>query len=205
MAFFESIALSTVGKFSDFKLMLKSMPEGSHSFDYHLDKLFFANMESPDIRDANLDVKLTVVYRSNVYDLTFDITGTITLLCDRCLDELLWDVKTGYHIMVKYGEDYNDDSDELLVIPESDNYLNVAYMIYDTVALTIPPRHVHPQGKCNRAMSALLKKHRATSPDDEDADLENELIDEIDDIDNQPSTPVDPRWEGLKQLADDDL
>lgn len=179
------------------------MPEGRHEFDYHLDKLFFDNMESADIRDADLNVKLTVVYRSEVYDLTFDIEGVITLLCDRCLDELPFDVKTQYHVMVKYGEDYNDDADDLLVIPESDNYLNVAYMIYDTVALTVPPRHVHPVGMCNRAMSALLKKHRANSTD-EDADLENELIDEIDDIESRSQSPSDHRWDGLKQFTDDD-
>lgn len=182
--------------------MLKSMPEGSHEFGYHLDKQFFTNMESADIRDADLDVKLTVVYRGDVYDLTFDIAGTIVLLCDRCLDELPFEVNTQYHVMVKYGEDYNDDADDLLVIPESDNYLNVAYMIYDTVALMVPPRHVHPLGKCNRAMSAILKKHR-THSDDEDSELENELIDEIDDIDSQQAS-TDPRWDGLKQLSDDD-
>ena len=183
--------------------MLKSMPEGSHEFDYHLDKRFFTNMESADIRDADLNIKLNVAYRSEVYDLTFDIAGTITLLCDRCLDELPFEVSTQYHVMVKYGDDYNDDADDLLVIPESDNYLNVAYMIYDTVALTVPARHVHPLGKCNRAMSAILKKHRTRSGD-EDAELENELIDEIDDIDSHPQASTDPRWDGLKQLAEDD-
>ena len=67
-----------------------------------------------------------------------------------------------YHISVRYGDEYNDESDDLLVIPEADNYLNTAYMIYDTVVLSIPIKHVHPMGKCNRQMSAMLKKHRAT-------------------------------------------
>ncbi len=193
-----------MGKFTAFKLPLKSLDRGSHEFDYHIDKQFFTDMENGDVRDADLSVKLTVVYNGDVYDLNFAITGNVVLLCDRCLDDLDYPVDAGYHIMVKYGDSYNDESDTLLEIPDSDNYLNVAYMIYDTVVLAIPIKHVHPLGKCNRAMSAILKKHRAR-PDDVDADLENELIDEIDRIDSEDASDCepDPRWDALKGFSAD--
>lgn len=192
-----------MGKFTAYKLPLKSLAKGSHEFDYALGKQFFADMENTDIRNADVKVRLTVVYNGDVYDLSFVFTGEITVLCDRCLDDLVLPIDTTYHIMVKYGEDFNDDSDELLEIPDSDNYLNVAYMMYDTVALAIPIKHVHPLGKCNRAMSAILKKHcaRATG---EDADLENDLIDEMDQIGDdvgREAQPSDPRWEALRGLS----
>ena len=189
-----------LGKFSAYQIQLKSLAPGTHEFEYVLDKQFFANMESADIHDADLKVKLTAVYRGDVYDLTFKITGNVVLLCDRCLDTMDFPIDASYHIMVKYGDDYNDDSDELLEIPQSDAYINVAYMLYDTVALAIPIKHVHPMGKCNRQMSALLKKHRARATG-EDADLENELIDEIDDIEESGSTATDPRWDALRNLG----
>ena len=191
-----------MGKFTEYKLPLKSMPAGTHQFEYRLDKRFFENMESADIHDADLTVHLTVTYKADIYSLDFAIQGTITLICDRCLDDLIFPVDTTYHIAVKYGEDYSDDSDELLVIPESDNYLNVAYMIYDTVALTIPIKHVHPMGKCNRQMSAMLKKHRAHQSGDEDTELEDTLIDEMETMDsNEPEAATDPRWDQLKKLS----
>ena len=114
---------------------------------------------------------------------------------------------TSYHIFVKYGPDFNDDSDELLEIPEGDAYLNIAYMIYDTVALTIPIKHVHPLGKCNRAMSTLLKKHRAqgsAGEEDEDEEMMDEIMEEVDDtIDDASSDDnTDPRWDELKKLND---
>ncbi len=192
-----------MGKFSQFKLQLKSMPEGIDREEYHLDKTFFENMENTDVRGADLNVELTTNHHAGVYDLQFHITGEVTLLCDRCLDDLIQPIDASYHITVKYGKDYND-SDDLTEIPESDNYLNVAYMIYDTVMLAIPIKHVHPLGKCNRAMSALLKKHRARPADSEDAALENDLIDEIEAIDDATETPTDPRWDGLKGLVSDD-
>lgn len=193
-----------MGKFSAFKLPLKSLGTGTHNFEYHLDKQFFANMESSDVHDADLAVHLTVKYNGDFYDLDFHVSGEVVLICDRCLDDLHYPIDTTYHIIVKYGEDYNDDSDEILEIPESDNTLNVAYMLYDTVELAIPIKHVHPLGKCNRQMSALLKKHRATAGD-EDAELENELIDEIDTLpDSSDDAPTDPRWDALRKLSDND-
>ena len=181
--------------------MLKSMPKGVNTFDYHVGKQFFVNMENTEVRDADLEVAHTVNYNGVFYDLDFKVNGSVTLLCDRCLDDLVVPIEASYHIAVKYGESYDDSSDEMLVIPESDNSLNVAYMLFDTVMLAIPIKHVHPLGKCNRAMSALLKKHRSRQEDDEDAELEEELIGEMEQMDNsEPAT--DPRWDELKKLND---
>lgn len=153
-----------MGKFSQFKLPLKSMSPGVHEFDYRLGKQFFEDMESSDVRDADVHVHLTVTYANDVYALAFVCRGTVTVPCDRCLDDLTLEVDASYGIKVKYGDSYRDDSDELMEIPESDNDLNVAYMIFDTVSLAIPIKHVHPMGKCNRAMSSLLKSTGPPTP-----------------------------------------
>ncbi|MDE6174771.1 MAG: DUF177 domain-containing protein [Duncaniella sp.] len=171
-------------------------------------KQFFVNMESADIHDADLQVKLTVTHKHDIYDLAFNVAGTVTLICDRCLDDLIQPIEAKYEIAVKYGDDYSE-TDELLIIPESDNYLNVSYMIFDTASLAIPVKHVHPLGKCNRAMSALLRKHRATKIDDEDAELTDQLMDEMDSMDSAPDSPgeepqqTDSRWDALKKLSSD--
>ncbi|MDE6452619.1 MAG: DUF177 domain-containing protein [Muribaculaceae bacterium] len=190
-----------MGKFTAYKLPLKSLTKGSHTFDYHLDKQFFTDMENTDVRDAAVDVRLTVDYNGDVYALSFNVSGTVTLLCDRCLDDLVLPIDTRYDITVRYGDCYNDDSDTLLEIPDSDNFLNVAYMIYDTVVLAIPIKHAHPLGKCNRQMSALLKKHRAGADGYADEMLDG-LDDDTDDGGTTP--PADPRWDALRNLSTDE-
>ena len=187
-----------MGKFTTFNLPLKTLSAGTHEFNYKLDKQFFADMEYADVRDADLDVHLKVVYHNDIYSLNFVIKGSITMLCDRCLDDLVIAIDTTYDINVEYGDDYNDESDDLLIIPSSDNNLNVSYMLFDTVVLVIPIKHVHPMGKCNRQMSALLKKHRAGIVED-DADIDDAIYDSIDSIDD--SVPTDPRWAALKGLG----
>ena len=185
---------SSMGKFTAYKLPLKSLTQGVHTFDFQLGKQFFTDMENTDVREADIKVHVTVDYNGDVYALSFEIKGDVMLLCDRCLDDLILPIDTRYDITVKYGDDYNDDSDTMLEIPESSATLNVAYMIYDTVVLAIPIKHVHPMGKCNRQMSALLKKHRAGADADPDA------MDMLDGIDDEPAD-TDPRWDALRGLG----
>ena len=199
-----------VGKFTEFRLPLKTIPEGVQNFEYHLGKQFFVNMESEDIHDADLKVELKVTHKNDIYNLAFHITGTVTLICDRCLDDLVHPIDTTYDIAVKFGDDYSE-TDDMLIIPDSDNYLNVSYIIYDTASLAIPVKHVHPLGKCNRAMSALLRKHRASKQGDEDAELTDRLMDEMDSMEpdsdagaQNDSQATDPRWDALKGLKNDD-
>jgi len=155
-----------VGKFSQYKVQLASLGEGRYEQDFECGTEFFNNMENPDVIFSDVHVHLDLVKKNDAYDCTFHCKGMLQIPCDRCLDPMVHEVDTTYHITVKYGEDYKDDSDDLLIIPESDAYLNVAYMLYDTIVLTIPLRHVHPLGKCNRAMAAALHKYH-TAGDDE--------------------------------------
>lgn len=186
-----------MGKFTAFNVPLKSLTEGTHTFRYHLDKEFFVNMESTDIHDADVNVVLTVNVVRDLYVMDFKFSGTVTVLCDRCLDDLIFPIETSYDINVRYGDECKDESDTLLEIPRTDNDLNVSYMIYDSVSLAIPIKHVHPAGKCNRQMSALLHKHSATLADP----LEQELLDSVDEIDSDSGAATDPRWDVLKSLA----
>lgn len=169
-----------MGKYSQYKVQLATLPEGKFEQDFECNTEFFKNMENPDVVSADVKVHLNGERKNDRYDCTFVCKGTLSVPCDRCLDPIELDVDTSYHIVVEFGESYNDSGDDVLVIPYSDRYLNVAYMLYDTIALTIPLRHVHPQGKCNRAMAAALNKHRANIDDEEDEEIELDTTTDLD-------------------------
>ncbi len=164
-----------MGKFSQYKVQLASLPDGKFEQEFECGTEFFKNMENNEILSSDVHVHLDLEKKNEAYDCTFHCKGLLQIPCDRCLDPIDHEVDATYHVTVKYGDTYKDDSDDLLIIPESDTFLNVAYMLYDTIVLTIPLRHVHPLGKCNRAMAAALSKHRASADDDV-----NEAMDEVD-------------------------
>lgn len=159
-----------MGKFTPYKVQLASLRDGHYEQDFVIDTTFFKNMENTDVMSADVHVHMEMEKRNDVYDCTFRCRGTLEIPCDRCLEPLQHEVDTTYHIVVMYGDSYDDASDDTLVIPYSDASLNVAYLLYDTVLLTIPMRHVHPPGKCNKAMAAVLDRHGAGTADDEVAD-----------------------------------
>jgi len=49
-----------LGRFSAYKLPLKSMPIGTQDFEYVLDNEFFKNIEGEDVQKGKVKVKLTV-------------------------------------------------------------------------------------------------------------------------------------------------
>ena len=161
-----------MGKFTAFKVQLASLPDGHHEQDFEITTEFFKNMENTDIISSDVKVHLDLVKKNDTYDCRFHCKGMLQIPCDRCLDPLDHEVDTEYHVIVKYGENYDDGADNLLVIPYSNSYLNVAYILYDTILLTIPLRHVHPLGKCNRAMADALRKHRRSSDEEADEAME---------------------------------
>ena len=164
-----------MGKFTAYKVELASLKDGHYEQDFEIDSEFFKNMENTDVLSADVKVHLDLEKRNDVYDCTFRCNGMLQVPCDRCLDPLDHEVDTEYHVVVKYGDSYDDGADNLLVIPYSNSYLNVAYILYDTILLTIPLRHVHPLVKCNRAIADALRKHRRSS--DEEAE---EAMEEVD-------------------------
>ena len=98
-------------------------------------------------------------------------------------------------ISVKFGEDYDDSRENVLVIPSHWRELDLLPIMRDSVLLTIPIKHVHPEGECNELMMEKLGAHKADLDDDNradsDADNENEKTFTLGD---------DPRWEALKNF-----
>ena len=104
-------------------------------------------------------------------------------------------------LLVKFGHEYAEEGDNLIVIPEEEGEINVAWFMYEFVALAIPMKHVHAPGKCNKAMTSKLSKHMRTTPDDDMAEDTFAPEEEVE-LMNEEETQVDPRWDELKKILD---
>ena len=108
-------------------------------------------------------------------------------------------VSTSDKLKVKLGSSFAEEGD-IVVVPEEDGYINIAWFLYEFIALNIPMKHVHAPGKCNKGMVGKLSKHLRISADDEDDDdIAVELPEG--DISEGPQE-IDPRWNELKKILD---
>ncbi len=195
---------TTVAKFSLYNISLKNLSAGVHSYSYELDRKFFEDIDGDEVKKGNVKVELTVRKLSSSFEFNFDLKGMVQVPCDRCLDDMDQEIDSQNHLIVKLGKEYSEESDEIIVIPEDEGEINIAWFLYEFIALNIPIKHAHEPGKCNRTMSKKLQKHRAVSADDEDGDEMDDFDDDGDidfvEDDNSKTETTDPRWDALKGL-----
>ena len=149
---------------------------------------------------GKVNVELVVRKTSRAFELNFQTDGMVWVPCDRCLDDMEQPVSSTDKLLVKFGHEYAEEGENLIVIPEDEGIINVAWFMYEFVALAIPMKHVHAPGKCNKAMSSKLRKHLRTTPDEEEEDAfipEDDVLTE-----EETETPIDPRWNELKKILD---
>ncbi|MDH6306605.1 uncharacterized metal-binding protein YceD (DUF177 family) [Parabacteroides sp. PF5-5] len=193
-----------MGKFDTYKIDLKNLSPGVHQFEYLLENKFFLDIDGTEVQRGKVKVDLSVKRSSVMFEMNFQITGTVLVPCDRCLDDMELPIETQNRLVVKFGKEYAEESDEIVVIPEDEGAINLAWFIYEFIALTVPMKHVHPPGKCNKAMSSKLKKHTTKSTDDdEEFDSDDSSVDGIS-IDDDVADTTDPRWDALKGLIDNE-
>jgi len=198
------LEIKQLGRFDLYKVDLKNMQQNIQTVEYLLDSQFFANIGGEDIQKGKINTRLTISKRGEAYDLSFTFRGVVIIPCDRCLDDMDLPIETTAHLIVKFGKDYSEESDEIVVIPESEGIINLAWFLYEFIALAIPIKHVHAPGKCNKQMTSKLKKHSAKSDDDEqplEVDDPDDVIITDDDPDDEEKT--DPRWNALKRLREE--
>ncbi|WP_321333238.1 DUF177 domain-containing protein [uncultured Bacteroides sp.] len=191
-----------MGKFDKYKIDLKGMQVDTVNYEFLLDNLFFANIDAPEIQKGKIKVLLVVRKVSHAFELNFHSEGTVWVPCDRCLDEMEQIIVSSDKLMVKFGSAYAEEGDNLIVIPEEEGEINIAWFIYEFIALAIPMKHVHAPGKCNKAMTGKLSKYLKTDTGDagEDNNTFDVIEDNVTEDDNDES--IDPRWNDLKKILD---
>ncbi len=178
------------------------MKADSCKYEFVLDNQFFALIDGPEVQKGKVEVALSVKRTSHSFELNFLTDGIVWIPCDRCLDDMEQPVSSVDKLIVKFGHEYAEEGDNLIVIPEEEGEINVAWFMYEFIALAIPMKHVHPVGKCNKSMTGKLNKHIRTSSDEED-----EFASEEDDGlsgggEESDDSQVDPRWNELKKILD---
>ena len=183
-----------------YRIDLKGMHDSAAHYDFLLDNQFFFDMEGMDVQKGNVNVSLDIHKAGGSYKLNFQVEGFVLVPCDRCLDDMELPVESNEYLVVKLGTEYEELADNVIVVPENEGYIDVAWFMYELVALSIPIKHVHPSGQCNEEMNRVLREHLCveTSGDEslEEEEMKSFKAASAGDISS------DPRWCELKKLLD---
>ena len=180
-----------MGRFDKYNIDLKGLKAEPLEMEFTLDNAFFADIDGEEFQKGTVKAVVTARKNRDVFDFAFALTGTVVVPCDRCLDDLEIEVAAENTLRVKLGTDYADDGD-VVIVPEQDGDLNIAWYLYEFIALALPMKRVHAPGKCNRDMAGKLKQHSHGEGTDEEGG------------DDDAPAMIDPRWEGLKNIQIDE-
>ena len=131
-----------------FKVDLKRLTDEVTTLEFDLDNRFFAALDSSELRQGTLHVSVSIRKTTGFFELQFHTEGTVTVTCDRCLDDMDQPISTDNRLVVKLGTAYSEEDD---------------------VMLAIPIKHVHAPGKCNPAMSKVLEELSTDRSSDEES------------------------------------
>ena len=179
----------------NYNIDLNDVRSDAVDYRFDLDRQFFDALESTLLRGGNVAVDLKVKKNGGAYAFVFRINGMVQVPCDRCLDDMDFMIETERELTVKVGEEYSDEGD-IIILPCDKAVLNVAWIIYEFIALEVPLTHVHEPGHCNAEMAEMLAAHLVTSPE------EGEFSDDGDRGQENDGKPSDSRWDKLREILD---
>lgn len=188
-----------MSKFGLYNIVLKDITDSSvRVFEFDLNDEYFAKIDSPEVKKGQIKAEVFVQKRITTYELNIKLDGFIIIPCNRCLDEMEQPIRYDDKIEVKFGKNFSEEN-EIVIVPEADGSINIAWFLYEFIVLNIPIKHVHLPGECNKGMVDKLKRHITRQKDDEeDNDLFDIETDDDDPIDTDE--PIDPRWGSLQNI-----
>ena len=169
--------------FDTYTIDLTKVDEIKTQFDFVLSDAFFLAFDQSEIKGGDVSVALSVKKASSTYEFFFDIKGFVNVSCDRCLTDIHYPIKAEKDLFVKIGDTTEEVDDDLIIVSEEEKRLNVAWLMYEFIFLSLAIKKVHNEGECDPSMISLLAEHNAELKDDKGKES-------------------DPRWNELKKILD---
>lgn len=171
-----------------YKILLNDLKSGVLTRSWNVSGKFFEEFGNEEVSHADLLVEVEARRTGASVIVDVDIDGTMTVPCDRCLEDVIMKIDTGAGLKIRFGECSADtdeeDGRELVWIPEGELEFDLSQTIYDYACLALPLKRCHEDGGCNP--DAL--KHLTDDPGRE----------------NSPETPAETNpFAALKDLFKD--
>lgn len=121
-----------------FSLQLKSLKNGTHHYQYQLDRSFFDLMKSQTIRDANYQIDIDLERENKNIDITIEANGHIKTVCDRCTADILLPVTFTAKVYAQISDNPSEADLETYYFEEKETTLDLAPIVYNEVSLHLP-------------------------------------------------------------------
>jgi uncharacterized metal-binding protein YceD (DUF177 family) len=175
---------------NEFLIPFVGLKLGKHRFDFQINKKFFDNFDYHEYEDCDIKVEVVLEKKSTMLELSFKHKGTVHVPCDLTNEMFDLPIKAKLNLVVQFGENFNNDNEELLILPHGEHQIDVSQYIYEMIVLSVPLKRIHPGIKDGTLKTETLEKLTELSVKEQKEESKKE-------------EDIDPRWDKLKQLLTD--
>ncbi len=171
----------------EFEIAWLGLKLGEHVYEFNVGDEFMHEHGAPaETHDWDAQVKLRFDRQQSFFRMHFDISGSVTVPCDRCGDDFTMNLWDEFDLLVKLtGEDEvgeeTDEEADVAFIPRHETVIDISNWIYEFVMLSLPLQKLHPEGACNPDAMKLLNQ-----------------------LGNAEDEPQHDIWKGLKNIRIDE-
>lgn len=173
----------------EFTIPFVGLKIGKHHFEYEIEQTFFEYFEYEDFNNVNVKVDVVLEKKTTLLELHFKILGFVNVNCDLTNEPYNQSIENEFQLVVNFGDEYNDENIDILIIPHGTYEINIQQYIYELIVLAVPIKRIHPGIEDGTLNSEILEKLEELSP---------KLKEE-----KQKEEDIDPRWNTLKKLLTD--
>jgi uncharacterized protein len=157
------------------------LSDGKHSFEFGFDSSFFTLFKDSVVKNGAGTIKVVLDKTPTMITLNFQLEGEVELVCDRSLDNFMFELTEEKQVRLKFGDHQEELSEDLFMISTNTQKIDVGQFVYEFISLAIPMKKLHPRF-------------------DDDVDTDVLVFNSDDDSESTSNEETDPRWNELKKL-----
>ena len=166
---------------NDFNIEFSGLKLGHHNFDFDISETFFNDYNYCDFSHADIKIDVALIKKTTIMEFNIVVRGNVRIKCDLTNEPYDQPIDNNIDLVVKFGNEFNNEDDEILIIPHGEHKINLAQYIYELIVLSIPAKRIHP---------GVI-----------DGSLKSEILNILEDLKpKENKKTIDPRWEKLKKI-----
>jgi uncharacterized protein len=165
-----------------YAIPFRGLKEGKHNYEFVADNSFFEQFDTSEVQKGLVTIHVELIKHSQFLELHFELSGKVTVVCDRCLESFVLGIAHDAVLYIRFGEKTYEQSEEVQILADSTNEVKLEQYIYEYIHLALPYQKFHQEidglSGCDPEMLKKLESYTA----------------------NDESEGEDPRWDKLRGL-----
>ena len=174
-----------------FDIQFVGLKVGEHIYKFEIDYKFFEYFEYEDFNSVAINLDVLLIKKNTMLEFTLAFKGFVNINCDITNEPYNQDLSGSFDFIVQFGDEFNDENEELIIIPHGSYEFGIQQYVYESIVLAVPTKRIHPGIENGTLHSEILNKLEELGLSNKDENLINE------------DEKTDPRWDELKKLLTD--